>query len=147
MTQFHLAQLNIAELKFALDTPELVEFVDSLERINALADSSPGFVWRLQGEQGDATAFDYFGPDYLVNMSVWESIEALHDYVYRSVHNQLLARRKLWFATMSQAYSVLWWIPAGEIPTLEQAEERLQLLRDKGPGPRAFTFKQRFVPV
>lgn len=147
MSEFHLAQLNIAKLKYALDTPELIEFVDNLEKINALADQSPGFVWRLQTEAGDATAIDFFGPDYLVNMSVWESIESLHAYVYRSAHNKILARRKQWFEPMQQAYAVLWWIPAASIPTLEQAGERLQSLRSQGANPQAFSFKQVFDPA
>lgn len=146
MTDYHLAQLNIAKLKFALDAPEMAGFVDQLEAINALADDAPGFVWRLQTDEGDATAIDYFGPDYLVNMSVWESIKALHDYVYRSSHREVLARRKEWFDYLQQAYSVLWWIPKGHIPTVEEAGDRLDRLRNEGPNAKAFTFKQAYPP-
>lgn len=146
MTEYHLAQLNIAKLKFALDAPEMAGFVDQLEAINALADDAPGFVWRLQTDEGDATAIDYFGSDYLVNMSVWESVKALHDYVYRSSHKQVLARRKEWFGHLQDAYSVLWWIPKGHIPTVEEAGERLGRLRNEGPNAQAFTFKQTFAP-
>ncbi len=146
MTNRYLAQLNIAKLKFAMDDPALSEFVDNLENINALADASPGFVWRLQTDDGDATAIDFFGPDYLVNMSVWEDVESLHQYVYGSAHNQILARRKEWFNHMSAAYSVLWWVPAGTIPTLEQAGAQLENPKTTGPGSRAFTFKQVFDP-
>lgn len=146
MTQYHLAQLNVAKMKFAIDAPELAEFVARLDDINALADESPGFVWRLQTEEGDATAIDYFGSDTLVNMSLWESVESLHDYVYRSAHNEVMARRKEWFERILQAYTVLWWIPAGSVPTVEEAGERLNCLREHGATARAFTFKQVFKP-
>lgn len=146
MTEYHLAQLNIAQMKFAIDAPELAEFVARLEDVNALADDSPSFVWRLQTEHGDATAIDYFGPDYLVNMSVWEDVESLQDYVYRSAHNEVMARRKEWFERMLAVYSVLWWIPAGTIPTVAEADQRLQQLRKNGPAAGAFTFKQIFPP-
>ena len=146
MSDYHLAQLNIAKMKFEIDSPELVDFVARLEEVNALADDSPGFVWRLQTDTGDATAIDFFGPDTLVNMSVWQNIESLHDYVYRSAHKEVLARRKEWFARMLEAYSVLWWIPAGSIPTLEEAAQRLEELQKRGPSAAAFTFKQMFPP-
>jgi len=144
VSEYHLAQLNIAQLKYAFDAPELAEFGARFEEVNALADDSPGFVWRLQTEDGDATAIDFFGPDYLVNMSVWEDVESLHDYVYRTTHNEVMARRKEWFERMREVYSVLWWIPAGTIPTLTEADQRLQSLRQNGPTAWAFTFKQIF---
>jgi heme-degrading monooxygenase HmoA len=146
VSEYHLAQLNIAQLKYAFDAPELTEFVARFEEINALADDSPGFVWRLQTEDGDATAIDYFGPEYLVNMSVWEDVESLHDYVYRTAHNEVMARRKEWFERMLEVYAVLWWIPAGTIPTVADADQRLQSLRQNGPTAGAFTFKQVFPP-
>ena len=146
MPDYHLAQLNIAKMKFDIDSPELADFVARLEDVNALADDSPGFVWRLQTDTGDATAIDFFGPDTLVNMSVWQNIESLHDYVYRSAHKEVLARRKEWFARMLEAYSVLWWIPAGSMPTLEEAAQRLEELQNRGPSAAAFTFKQMFLP-
>lgn len=146
MSEYQLAQLNIAKLKFGIDDPELLDFVARLDDINALADESPGFVWRLQTEEGDATAIDFFGPDYLVNMSVWQDLESLRDYAFRSAHKEVLARRHEWFDRMQYAYAVLWWIPAGTIPTLEESSERLESLRANGPNPRAFTFKQIFEP-
>ena len=146
VSEYHLAQLNIAKMKFAIDDPELAGFVARLEDINALADDSPGFVWRLQTDDGDATSIDYFGADTLVNMSVWENIDSLHRYIYRTAHNEVMARRKQWFERMVEAYSVLWWIPIGSIPTLEEAARRLDSLRDHGPGLKAFTFKQVFPP-
>ncbi len=141
-----LAQLNVAKMKFAFDDPEMQEFIDRLDDINALADHAPGFVWRLQTEEGDATAIDYFGVDTLVNMSVWDGLEALHNYVYRSAHNEVMARRKLWFDRLESAYSVLWWVPNGHIPSIEEAAQRLDMLRQQGPSAKAFTFKQDFPP-
>ena len=146
MSMFHLAQLNIAKMKFAIDDPLMAEFVDNLDNINALAEDSPGFVWRLQTDEGDATAIDYFGSDILVNMSVWESIDSLHDYVYRSAHIQIMAKRKQWFEHMEETYSVLWWVEAGHLPTIEEAGERMKDLQSNGPNGKAFTFKQRFEP-
>ena len=134
-------------MKFPIDDPAMADFVDRLEDINALADNTAGFVWRLQDDSGDATAIEYFGNDKLVNMSVWENLESLHAYVYRSAHNEVMALRKQWFDRMLEAYSVLWWIPAGTVPTIVQADERLQCLRHNGPGAEAFTFKQIFTAV
>jgi len=147
VSAYHLAQLNLAKMKFAIDAPEMADFVARLEDINALADESPGFVWRLQTDDGDATAIDHFGPNCLVNMSVWTDVESLHNYVYRSAHKEVMALRKQWFDRMLEAYSVLWWIPAGTVPTIVQADERLQYLRHNGPGAKAFTFKQIFTAL
>ncbi len=147
MSEHHIAQLNLASMKFAIDSTEMAAFVDRLEDVNALADSSPGFVWRLQSEAGDATGIDYFGSDNLVNMSVWEDIESLKHYVYRSAHTEVLARRKQWFNHFVPASLVLWWIPAGSIPSIEEADDRVENLRINGPNPDAFTFKQMFEPT
>ncbi|MDJ0776907.1 MAG: DUF3291 domain-containing protein [Gammaproteobacteria bacterium] len=146
MADHHLAQLNIARMKYAFDAPAMADFVARLEDINALADESPGFVWRLQTDEGDATAIDFFGPDLLVNLSVWRDVESLRDYAFRSAHREVLAQRHRWFERMQEAYAVLWWIPAGSIPTLEEAAERLDYLRRDGPGPGAFTFSKQFAP-
>ena len=146
MSQYHLAQLNIADLKFPLDSPELKDFVDNLDRINALAESSPGFVWRLQTDEGDATAIDFFGENRIVNMSVWESVEHLHQYVYRSAHIEVMRRKKEWFERIAEAHMVLWWIEAGTTPSLEQAEAKLNALHRNGPSQDAFTFKKAWPP-
>ena len=146
MPDYHLAQLNIAKMKFPLDDPRMREFVDRLEAINALAEDAPGFVWRLQTGEGDATAIDFFGADTLVNMSLWRDLESLRDYAFRSAHKDVLARRHEWFERLQQPYSVLWWIEAGQLPTLEQAAARIDRLRRDGPGPRAFTFRHTHVP-
>jgi hypothetical protein len=145
MPRYHLAQLNLAKMKFAIDDPGMSGFVARLDDINALADSAAGFVWRLQTEEGDATGIDFFGTDCLVNMSVWTDLDSLHNYIYRSAHNEVMALRKQWFDRMTEAYSVLWWVAENHIPTLEEASERLECLRLQGPGPGAFTFKQAFA--
>ena len=144
MTKFQLAQLNLAKMKYPIDSPELADFVDNLDNINALADNSPGFVWRLQTDEGDATSIDFFGDDTLVNMSIWQDVESLHGYVYRSAHNKIMSRRKEWFHRIDKAYTVLWWIVEGTIPSLEEAKDKLELLMLQGPSVEAFSIKHAF---
>ncbi|MFV2063238.1 MAG: DUF3291 domain-containing protein [Chloroflexota bacterium] len=147
MPGYQLAQLNVARLLAPIDSPIVAEFKDSLDPINALAEVSPGFVWRLQTEKGDATSIRVSDDDlFIVNLCVWESVEQLHDYVYRSDHTSFLSRRKEWFERSSEAFFVMWWIPAGHIPGTDEAMKRLALLRRDGPSVRAFTFKQEFAP-
>ena len=124
----------------------MMEFVESLDRINSLADQAPGFVWRLQTEEGDATGIDYFGDKTIVNMSVWVDMWTLHSYVYRTDHAKVMSKRKQWFDRLEEAYTVLWWVPAEHLPDLDEANERLSLLRHSGPSPSAFTFKHAFDP-
>ena len=125
----------------------MAEFVAWLEPVNALADTSPGFVWRLQTEEGDATAVRAFSdPLLLLNMSVWQSIEALEQYVYRSEHVRALQQRKSWFEGPSGPTSVLWWVEVGHLPTVDEGKKRLERLRERGPTPEAFTFTRRFLP-
>lgn len=141
----NIAQVNIAMAKAPLDSRQLAGFVAALEPINALADAAPGFVWRLQTEDGDATAIRGFGDDRLiVNMSVWESIDALASFVYRSGHLAVMRRRREWFQRV-RLHMTLWWVPVGLMPTVADAEERLAHLREHGPTPFAFTFKARFA--
>lgn len=145
MAAYHVAQLNVGRLLAPLDAPEIAEFVAALDPINALADAAPGFVWRLQDDEGNATSFRPFDDDtLLVNLSVWESIDALADFTYRTMHRDVLRRRGEWFTKLAGAHLVLWWVPAGHIPSLQEAKERLDLLRDRGPTPDAFTFRTRF---
>lgn len=144
MSNYHIAQLNIARLLAPIDSPQLSDFVANLDRINALAEESPGFVWRLQTEDGDATGIDFFGSDQIVNLSVWDSIEKLHHYVYRTAHVEILSRKKEWFQKMGEAHMVLWWVPAGHIPSIEEASHKLNMLRESGPTSEAFTFKKAF---
>ncbi len=146
MSRWQLAQLNIAKLAEPLDSPQLADFVANLDRINALAERSPGFVWRLQTDEGDATALRPFGDDYIVNMSVWADLESLRNYVYRSAHVEILRRRNEWFEKTRDAHLVLWWIEAGHIPTTDEARARLEVLQTEGPTQRAFTFSRPFQP-
>src|SRR5919202_1411701 len=127
--EYQLAQVNIALLREPLDSPLLADFVAALDPINALADASPGFVWRLQTEDGNATAIRAFDDDTMVNMSVWESLAALRSFVYSNrAHLDVMRRRREWFVTHAEAFQVLWWVPAGHIPSVAEAEERLLLL-------------------
>jgi hypothetical protein len=143
---WHLAQLNIGRLRAPVDDPATADFMANLDPINALAEVSPGFVWRLQTEAGNATSIRAFpGDDLMIlNMSVWESIESLGDFVYRSAHTPFLRRRGEWFDRLSEAYLVLWWVPAGTVPTVDEALTRLQHLRIFGPAPEAFTFRHPY---
>ncbi|MFC6886868.1 MULTISPECIES: DUF3291 domain-containing protein [Actinomadura] len=146
MSGSHLAQFNVATLRFPLDDPRLAEFVARLDPVNAAADGAPGFVWRLTEEgRPDATGLRPLGDDVIINFSVWEDREALWDFAYRSGHLELLRRRREWFQRHAEAHSVLWWIPAGHVPTVEEAAERLALLRAEGPSPRAFTFNSAYT--
>lgn len=148
MTTAHLAQLNVARLMAPLNDPSIADFVGALDRINALAEASPGFVWRLQSDSGNATDIRVEqDPLLIVNLTVWESVEALFDFTYRTGHNRIMARRRDWFECMEAAHLVLWWVSAGHRPSLGEAMARLERLRRDGPTPVAFTFKQRFPPM
>ena len=147
MTRFHLAQVNIGRFRAPIDDPIMEGFRSQLDPINALADRSPGFVWRLQTEDGNATAIRPFADERMaINMSVWESLDALQQYVYRSEHVGPLRDRQQWFEPIEGPILVLWWIPAGHVPSVEEAKERLQTLKERGPSPDAFTFRQPFPP-
>jgi hypothetical protein len=147
MSGFQLAQINIGRLLAPTDSPQLADFMAGLDRINALAETQPGFVWRFTGEGSnnatDVRAFD--DPMLAMNMSVWESPQALAAYVYRSDHVTFMRRRREWFAP-DPAPLALWWIPAGHIPTPEEGRGRIEALRRDGPSPYAFTFRQLFPP-
>lgn len=145
MSRYHLAQLNIAMLREPLESPGMADFVANLERINALAEASPGYLWRLQDEAGDATAIRPFGADVLVNLSLWRDVQSLSDYVYKSAHSEMLKRRREWFDKAEQAHMVLWWVPAGHRPGVEEAAERLAHLRAHGSSAHAFGFRQAFA--
>jgi hypothetical protein len=141
---YELAQLNIALMKEPLESPSMADFVANLDQINALAESSPGFVWRLQTQEGDATALRPLGDDTLVNLSVWRDVESLNKYVYGSAHVEIMRRRKEWFERMREAYVVLWWVPKGRRPDVLEAVAKRELLRAKGPTQDAFTFRHAF---
>ena len=143
---YHLAQFNVATMRYPLDHPAMQGFVEELYRINRLADLSPGFVWRLRDESDNSTEIRPLGDTALVNMSLWESIDALHDYTYRSDHRILFAARKAWFEPSSTRDLVLWWHPAGTSPpTIEEAIVRLGQIRLFGHCAGAFDFKHRLA--
>jgi Domain of unknown function (DUF3291) len=145
MTNHHLAQFNVGRLRAPLEAPEMAEFLSLFEPINALADLTPGFVWRLtDGDADDATTLRPCGDDVIINMSVWETREALWNYAYKSRHLDMLRRRTEWFTRFAGVKLVLWWVPAGHLPTVEEATARLALLEAEGPTPRAFTFREPF---
>lgn len=144
---YHLAQVNIARMRAPLDSPVMSGFVARLAEINALADRAPGFVWRLQTDAGDATYLRPYDDDrILFNLSVWESVEALKEYVYHTAHRELLRDRKSWFEHFDGAYMALWWIPAGHIPGVDEAKKRLEHLERDGPSQFAFSFKTIHPP-
>lgn len=142
----HLAQVNIARMRAPLDDPLMSGFVAQLDAINALADRSPGFVWRLQTEEGNATYLQPYDDRILFNLSVWQTIEDLKQYVYRSAHADVLRRRQEWFKKFDAPYTALWWIPTTHTPSVDEAKQRLAHLTANGPSPFAFTSKVTFPP-
>ncbi|GAA1688165.1 DUF3291 domain-containing protein [Fodinicola feengrottensis] len=147
---YELAQVNFSRLLAPLESPQLADFVAGLEPVNALADAAPGFLWRMQTEDGDATAIRAFQWDVgdsagiIVNMSVWTSVEALADFVYSGDHLAALRRRREWFAKIPVPATALWWVPTGHRPTTDDAEDRVRHLRLHGPTAYTFTLKQHF---
>lgn len=147
MSRYHLAQLNVGIIKAPLESPVMADFVNNLDRINALAEASLGFVWRLQTEEGNATALrPTEDENFLVNMSVWEDADSLSQFVFKSAHVEIMRRRREWFERMVEAYLVLWWVPKGHVPTVDEALAKLARLREHGPSPEAFTFRTAFPP-
>ena len=138
----------MARLRHPIDHPATADFVAGLGPVNALADASPGFVWRLQTDEGDATALRVFpDPEVIVNVSVWTSVEALHDFVYRSGHTPFLRQRVAWFERLDSPAVALWWVPAGHQPDVAEARGRLEFLADNGPTPFAFRSRARAAPA
>ena len=146
MAGWELAQINIAQLLKPEGDPSVQEFFDNLDRINLLAESSEGFVWRLKEEEGgNATGISASpDPNMILNMSVWSDVDALFQFTYKSAHTPVMAKRRQWFARASGAYQALWWVEAGHRPTIEEGLSKLWLLDRYGPSPQAFTFKARF---
>jgi hypothetical protein len=141
----HLVQLNLARLAAPLTDPRLADFVAGLSKINAIADTAPGFVWRLVDDTGDdATSLRPFGNDVIVNLTVWESVEALRLFAFKTTHLDYLRRRREWFVPYGDVYAVSWWIPVGHRPTVEEARDRLDRLRADGPTAEAFTLRAPF---
>jgi hypothetical protein len=142
-----LAQVNIMRLRAPLDSPELAPFVAALDPVNATAEAAPGFVWRLEADDGNSTSLRIFDDDtLLVNMSTWRSLAQLTDYVYRSAHTEIMRRRREFAVAIVEAYLALWWVPRDHAPTIAEAEERLRHLRTHGPTPFAFGIKTTFPP-
>lgn len=148
MCQYHIAQVNIGRVKAPVEDPIMAGFVARLDEINALAERSPGFVWRLQTSEGNATYFRPYPEDdrILINMSVWQTIESLRHYVYQTAHAELLRQRQAWFEKFAGSYTALWWVPAGHRPGMDEATKRLAHLEKHGPTQFAFTFKATFEP-
>lgn len=146
----HLAQVNVARLREPIEHPLLADFVGQLDAVNALADDAPGFVWRLETDEGNATSIQAFeedvaeGAGMIVNLSVWTDIERLKDFVYGVQHASVMRRRREWFHPMAEAYAACWWVPIGEVPTTDDAEDRVKHLREHGPTDYAFTLKRSF---
>lgn len=149
MPTYHLAQINIARMLAPIEDPSMADFVANLPTINALAEQSPGFVWRLQSDSGDATSIKVYDDDMIiVNLTVWENPDFLRAYVYKSNHYRFLRDRKRWFEKFDGPYYAMWWVPAGHIPSTEEAKERLEHLRTHGDSEYAFSFKKLFpAPV
>ena len=147
MRNLHLAQINIGRMRGPLDGPVMGGFVARLDEINALADGSPGFVWRLQTDAGNATYLRPYDDDrIIINMSVWETVEDLRSFVYSERHAEVLRQRLDWFEKLEAAVVALWWIPAGHIPSIDEAKKRLAHLQEHGPTPFAFSFRSVFPP-
>ncbi len=135
----HLAELNIARLRFNLDDPRVADFVDNLDRINAIAERSEGFVWRYKDECGNATNTDAFdNPLIIVNLSVWQDAKTLERFVWQTAHKQIYARRAEWFEVMDKMHFAMWWVKEGTRPTVDEARERLEFLQANGPSDYAF---------
>jgi hypothetical protein len=145
MTDHHLAQINIARMLASIDDPLMADFVAQLPPINALAEESPGFVWRLQSEKGDATSIKVYDDDMIIiNLTVWENVDSLREYVYKSAHHRVLRERKRWFEKFNGPYYAMWWVPAGHLPDPQEGKERLEYLREHGDTAYAFSFKHAF---
>lgn len=145
--KYQLAQLNIAKMTVPLDDPRIQDFVDALDPVNAIADSTPGFVWRLKSDDGNAMGFEIYGdPGYLVNISVWESPDALREFVINGNHLAIMKRRAEWFEKSDLATMVLWWVPVGHTPSVAEAQDRLDRLRADGPTEYAFSFSTHYPP-
>ena len=145
MSRYEIAQLNVGRAVAPMDSAVMADFMAWLDEINALAERTPGFVWRLQGESGNNTDLKVSDdPLFIVNLSVWSSIDALYEFTYRSAHKTVFKRRHDWFERLGRPNTVLWWQPAGTVPTAEHALARLERLTTLGPTPEAFSFKHRF---
>ena len=144
---YYLAQVNIAKVLAPLEDPLMADFVNNLDRINALAEKNEGFIWRLKDEGNDATSIKVFDDNSLIiNMSVWRDAESLFQFTYQSGHVEIFKRRKEWFLKMAEMHMALWYVPIDKMPTVADAEEGLKHIRENGPTEFAFTFQKKFPP-
>ncbi|MEM8860402.1 MAG: DUF3291 domain-containing protein [Chloroflexota bacterium] len=142
---YQLAQINVGRIKGLPDSEIMKEFMDALDAVNAIADSSPGFIWRLQSDQGNAMDIQAFSDPYIaINMSIWENAETLFEYTYKSPHTEYLRRRKEWFEPYGTNHACLWWVKAEHKPSATEGVARLEYLNEHGPTPYSFTFRKRF---
>lgn len=147
MNKYHLAEINIGYARYSTDAPDMKDFLSRLNEINLLAEQSPGFVWRLQTDEGNAIDIHVFDDDkVLINLSVWKSIVDLKKYIYEGAHLEMLKLKDQWFEKIDTAYYALWWIPEGHQPDIVEALSRLSYLNEYGPTPEAFTFNKTFEP-
>ncbi len=144
----HVAQVNVARAVAPLEGPEMEGFMERLDDVNALADTAPGFVWRLQTAEGNATEIRAYDDDRIIfNLSVWRTVDELKAFVYRTAHNDVMRRRAEWFSRATDPYYALWWVDEGTIPSVDEAKDRLDRLRREGPGTDAFTFRRIYEPA
>ncbi|WP_080057587.1 DUF3291 domain-containing protein [Spirosoma aerolatum] len=148
MMNYHLAEINIARMKgVMIDDPMMSEFTDNLDQVNTLAENSAGFVWRLKDESNKATSISPFDDEQIIiNLSVWENLESLKTFTYKTVHTDFLKRRSEWFHRFGRAYLALWWVPAGQLPTVQEAVDKLAYLQENGATELAFDFKKTYAP-
>lgn len=146
MQNYQLAEINVAHMKGVnIDDPIMKEFVDNLDNVNELAERSKGFVWRLKDEDNDATSFNpYNNEQIIINVSVWDSVEDLGNYVFKTFHSDFLKRRKEWFHTYGKVHTAMWWIPAGQFPTVQEAVDKLDDLQKNGASQEVFNFRAKF---
>ncbi len=147
--KYQLAQINVARMRGVnLDDPIMREFKENIDAVNALAESAEGFVWRLKDESDNAMSFrPYEDEQILINVSVWKDVSSLEKFTYQTFHSSFVKRRKEWFQKYGEAHYALWWIPQGELPTLDDCVARLEHLQSEGPSSHAFTFKKVFPPA
>jgi len=146
MENYHLAEINIARMKGVdINDPIMKEFVENLDAVNQIAEKSEGFVWRLKDENNNATSLNpYDDEQIIINVSVWKSLETLEEFMYRTFHAEFLKRRKDWFTSFGKAHTAMWWIPAGHLPSLEEAVGKLDLLQKNGASQDSFDFRNKF---
>ena len=147
--KYHIAEINIARMKGVdINDPIMKEFVENLDAVNQIAESSEGFVWRLKDDTNNATSLNpYDDEQVIINVSVWQSIESLENFMYKTFHSEFLKRRKEWFVAYGTAHTAMWWVPAGHIPSTDEAEHKVQELRLLGPAPSAFNLRTMFSPT